>query len=287
MQKVLIVFALLAISAFASIPINTEEIKSLWSSWKIYYGKAYTAAEESARLAIFTENYKKVILHNAANEDLKFAMNKFADLTSTEFKTIHRQWLYSRRTTVSPPLNSTKSKLSQPLLTGEARVPSPRSRIKANAAHAGLSPPPVSWKDGTKSPRATLLSFSEQQIVDCDKNDDGCDGGDPVEALTYTADQRSSNSSSPTHTLLKMAPASSRRLLLSTPTVAQTSSLPRTPMPSRLPWLPPQSLSPSKPMKTSSNSTALVSSRADAVIAWITLFWLSATPLLVATKLSL
>jgi len=36
--------------------------------------------------------------------------------------------------------------------------------------------------------KGKLISLSEQQIVDCDTNDDGCDGGDPVEALTYTAD---------------------------------------------------------------------------------------------------
>jgi len=30
-----------------------------------------------------------------------------------------------------------------------------------------------------------LLSFSEQQIVDCDKDDDGCDGGWPSSALEY------------------------------------------------------------------------------------------------------
>ena len=32
-----------------------------------------------------------------------------------------------------------------------------------------------------------LLSFSEQQIIDCDINDFGCSGGDPVQSLTYTA----------------------------------------------------------------------------------------------------
>jgi len=43
------------------------------------------------------------------------------------------------------------------------------------------------WVIDGKNP---LLSFSEQQIVDCDTNDDGCDGGLPYQALEYTAANR-------------------------------------------------------------------------------------------------
>ena len=186
MQKVLIIFALLAIGAFASIPINTEEIKSLWSSWKIYYGKAYTAAEESARLAIFTENYKKVILNNAANEDLKFAMNKFADLTSTEFKTIFASGYIQKNSRVAPTEFDQVEALPA---TVDWRSKGAVTKVKDQGQCGSC------WTFATTGVlegwyqinKGTLLSFSEQQIVDCDKNDDGCDGGDPVEALTYTA----------------------------------------------------------------------------------------------------
>ena len=34
-----------------------------------------------------------------------------------------------------------------------------------------------------------LISLSEQQTLDCDVSQDGCDGGDPEQALNYIRDQ--------------------------------------------------------------------------------------------------
>ena len=89
MQKTSLILILILINAFASIPINMEEMKSMWSSWKIFNSKTYAAAEETARFAIFLENYKKVIEFNAVHENLKLSMNKFADLTANEFKNFY------------------------------------------------------------------------------------------------------------------------------------------------------------------------------------------------------
>jgi len=188
MQKALIVFALLAIGAFASIPINAEEIKSLWSSWKMYHGKAYTAAEETARLAIFEENYKKIIKFNGANEDIKFALNKFADLTSTEFKSIYASG-YKKLNNRKAPVEEDFDVEALPTSV-DWRSKGAVTKVKDQGQCGSC------WTFATTGAlegwyqinHNTLLSFSEQQIVDCDKNDDGCDGGDPVEALTYTSD---------------------------------------------------------------------------------------------------
>jgi len=186
MQKVVLVFALLAIGAFASIPINTEELKSLWSSWKIYYGKAYTIAEEAARFAIFEENYKKVIKNNAANEDLKFALNKFADLTSTEFKTIFASGYIKKNNRVAP---TSFTPIGDLPATVDWRSKGAVTKVKDQGQCGSC------WTFATTGAlegwhqisKGVLLSFSEQQIVDCDTSDQGCNGGDPVEALTYTA----------------------------------------------------------------------------------------------------
>jgi len=187
MQKVLIIFALLACSALASTHIDAQEMKSLWSSWKIYYGKAYTLAEEAARFAIFEENYKKVIQNNAVNEEVKFAMNKFADLTSTEFKTIYASGYTKKNNRVAP---TDFEQVGDLPATVDWRSKGAVTKVKDQGQCGSC------WTFATTGvlegfyqiTKGKLLSFSEQQIVDCDKNDDGCDGGDPVEALTYTAD---------------------------------------------------------------------------------------------------
>ena len=174
MQKTLIILALLAITTFASIPINQEEIKSLWSSWKIYYGKSYTLAEETARLAIFEENYKKVITNNAANEDLKFAMNKFADLTSTEFKALYASG-YQQKNSVSALETADFVEVGALPATVDWRSKGAVTKVKDQGQCGSC------WTFATTGVlesfyeinHGTLLSFSEQQIVDCDTNSDG------------------------------------------------------------------------------------------------------------------
>ena len=188
MQKTLIIFALLAITALASIPINQEEIKSLWSSWKIYNGKSYTLAEEVARLTIFEENYKKVIQFNAANEDVKFAMNKFADLTSTEFKTLYASG-YQPKSNLPAYASADSVEVGDLPASVDWRSKGAVSKVK-NQGQCGSC-----WTFATTGVlesfyfinHGTLLSFSEQQIVDCDTNSSNCNGGDPVDALVYTA----------------------------------------------------------------------------------------------------
>jgi KDEL-tailed cysteine endopeptidase len=166
-------------------PINTEELKSLWSSWKIYHGKAYGLAEETARFAIFVENYKRVIKFNAENENTKLAMNKFADLTGEEFKNIHAGCFKDDGKRFVDNNYQVKSlPASVDWRTKGAVTP-----IK-NQGQCGSC-----WSFSTTGAlegfhfisTGTLLSFSEQQIVDCDTQDDGCDGGLPYQAMEYTA----------------------------------------------------------------------------------------------------
>jgi len=184
MQKVILIFALLAIGAFASIPINGEEMKSLWSSWKIFNGKSYSSHEETARFAIFVENYKKVIQFNAANDNVKLAMNSFADLTATEFKTLHTGFIPGNQVLIE----DTNSYTDLPASV-DWRQKGAVTAVK-NQQQCGSC-----WTFATTGvlegwhylQKNVLLSFSEQQIVDCDTNDYGCNGGNPVEALTYTS----------------------------------------------------------------------------------------------------
>ena len=62
------------------------------------------------------------------------------------------------------------------------------SRIKKDAVHAGLSPQLVLLKVLYYINNKQLVSFSEQQLVDCVTADFGCNGGLPSGMLfTYTA----------------------------------------------------------------------------------------------------
>jgi KDEL-tailed cysteine endopeptidase len=187
MQKVFIIFALLALSAIAT-PVNMGELKTLWSSWKIYYGKAYGLAEEAARLAIFVENYKKVISFNAENDDVKLAMNKFADLTAEEFSTVHAGCYNNGGKTIDVPAQDEDFVGDLPASV-DWRTQGAVTPVK-NQGQCGSC-----WSFSTTGAleglyylnKKKLLSFSEQQIVDCDTKDSGCNGGLPYQAMQYTA----------------------------------------------------------------------------------------------------
>jgi C1A family cysteine protease len=169
-----------------AIPINNEELKSLWSSWKSYYSKTYGLAEEAARFAIFVENYKRIIEFNGENEDVKLALNKFADITGEEFKNLHAgcyKW--------DGKQNVVRSGEALPELQDSVdwRAKGAVTPVK-NQGQCGSC-----WTFSTTGSiegfyfinNGKLLSFSEQQIVDCDTQDDGCDGGNMNTAMEYTA----------------------------------------------------------------------------------------------------
>jgi len=66
--------------------IHSEDYSFLWGAWKSIHAKTYLKDEEDGRrFSIFQENYNKIRKFNAENNGVKFALNKFADLTNEEF----------------------------------------------------------------------------------------------------------------------------------------------------------------------------------------------------------
>ena len=71
----------LVVVAYAS------EIDVEWEEWKEKYNKVYNdGAEESHRFSIWKENRAMILSHNKKDKSYTMAVNKFADLTSEEFR---------------------------------------------------------------------------------------------------------------------------------------------------------------------------------------------------------
>jgi len=162
----------------------------MWEAWKAQHGKTYKGVEETTRFGIFVENFHKINRLNAENADVKFALNKFADLTAHEFKLKHASCSF---------------------------VENNKKFVEKHTANirVGALPDSVDWRNkGAVTPvkdqgqcgscwtfsttgvlegfyfvnNGKLLSFSEQQIVDCDTDqDEGCNGGWPYLAVEYAA----------------------------------------------------------------------------------------------------
>jgi C1A family cysteine protease len=188
MQKTILLIALCVIAATAT---PFVDVTPLWEAWKYKHIKTYGETEESIRFAIFSDNYHKIMKWNQEHDEPKLAINKFADLTAHEFKKSH---------------------------AGCANYESDQELIEEHTlehVQVGSLPDSVDWRNkGGVTPvkdqgqcgscwsfsttgvlegfhfvnNGTLLSFSEQQIVDCDTDtNEGCNGGWPYLAVQYAA----------------------------------------------------------------------------------------------------
>jgi len=188
MTKVILALAFLALFSIASATTRAENMNALWGAWKSAHGKRYSAAEEAHRLTIFQHNVAKIAKLNAKNTGVQYGINHFADLTASEFKKKY-----------------VNGGLAGPKTSGDY----------LSYPTTGSLPDSVDWRNrGAVTPvknqgqcgscwtfsttgvlesfyfinNGQLLSFSEQQIVDCAKTaGQGCSGGWPYLAIDYAA----------------------------------------------------------------------------------------------------
>jgi len=169
----------------------TEEEREFRSFMKTY-GKEYkTQAERDFRFKVFVQNMLEMREKDAHDPQASWGITKFSDLTKEEFRA---RYLIKGFTS--------------PKIRGE--------KIETFNLPAPLAPLPTSydWRDHTPSvvtdvynqmqcgscwafsiteniesmwalANNTLVSLSMQQVVDCDRTDDGCNGGNPPTAYDY------------------------------------------------------------------------------------------------------
>jgi len=159
------------------------------------HGKQYKTKEELVlRRSIYAANVAIVKAHNAAEKGWTMAVNKFSDLAPEEFKALYASGLRTQ--------GAKKKNVNTELLQGKVALP---PSVDWNAAGAVT---PVKnqqqcgscWAFSTTGStegavfiaKKTLLSFSEQQLVDCSgaEGNQGCNGGLMDDAFQYIIDNK-------------------------------------------------------------------------------------------------
>jgi len=196
----LVVFTLLALSVLSTPTFILNEVKSLWSTWKDIHQRVYHSVEEEAkRFEIFYHNYAKVIINNAENEDYKMALNKFADLTSAEFKAkyVSNGFRFDKeqaekeraeREATSEGFSVDYETLALPAKWDwrtQGAVTPVKNQQQCGSCWAFSATGALEGIYFIKNKK--LVSFSEQQLVDCVTADQGCNGGLPTDAFDYSA----------------------------------------------------------------------------------------------------
>lgn len=72
-------------------PNKTDaEVERLFEAWLVKHGKNYNAlGEKEKRFAIFKENLKFIEEHNSVDRTYRVGLNKFADLSNDEYRSMY------------------------------------------------------------------------------------------------------------------------------------------------------------------------------------------------------
>ena len=184
---------LIALYAFVTTATTTklDSLPALWSTWKTKYRKSYSASEELERFGIFVENLAKIAKMNSKSTTAKFAINQFADLTSTEFSQLYANNNFNKKHSERFELTEiTETKTNNDLPShfdwrSKGAVTPVQDQGECGSSWAFAANTVIEGAYFIK--HGQLISLSEQQLIDCSKSygNLGCNGGLMINAYRY------------------------------------------------------------------------------------------------------
>ncbi|GAV67980.1 Peptidase_C1 domain-containing protein/Inhibitor_I29 domain-containing protein [Cephalotus follicularis] len=165
--------------------VTEERVLELFQQWKEKHSKVYKHAEEAEkRLENFKRNLKYVIEKNADKKQshgFRVGLNKFADMSNEEFKKTHLSKVKKPITKKRNPFGSTRRKVvscDAPSSLDWRKygiVTAVKDQGECGSCWAFSTTGAIEGIDALVT--GDLVSLSEQELVDCDTTNDGCDGG--------------------------------------------------------------------------------------------------------------
>ncbi|KAE8684260.1 Receptor like protein 25 [Hibiscus syriacus] len=145
--------------------------------WMVKHGRTYKdRAEKDKRFKIFKENFEYVHnFNNEGNTSYKLSINKYSDLTHDEFVAARTGDVNPSDTVASTETVFQYAEFTDIPSSLDWRTEGAVTAVK-NQHRCGKS---CRSGDGGCNPDQTrnLISLSEQQLLDCSGNNDGCNGG--------------------------------------------------------------------------------------------------------------
>ncbi|CAH1389743.1 unnamed protein product [Nezara viridula] len=180
---------LLALSAF-SLPFDQNEDDE-WNAYKSKYGKNYTTKEEDQlRKNIYFDNKLRIVKHNALHANgiktYKLGINKFADLTSTEFRKFMKGYKGEKKVIgelYTPPSNENLP--SSVDWRQKGAVTPIKNQGQCGSCWAFSTTGSIEGQHFLKTGK--LVSLSEQNLMDCStaEGNESCGGGWMDQAFEY------------------------------------------------------------------------------------------------------
>jgi len=183
--------ALLFLFLAAAFAIEESVYQDAFIQWMVKVDKSYAPEEFFYKYDVFKTNYDFVEAHNSANNTWEVELNKFADLTSAEFKTIYNGYKPELRRGARQEVKTLADLRIGAYPSGsldwtsKGAVTGIKDQGQCGSCWAfsatGSTEGAVYLKHGH------LTSLSEQQLVDCSTSygNAGCNGGLMDSAFKY------------------------------------------------------------------------------------------------------
>jgi len=176
------------VSLSFSLYVGYFDVAKEWERFKIAYNKTYSRAEELRRFQIFQENLKRAQALREADPYASYGVTQFSDLTPQEFRA--RYLISNFNATMPSPKEYFDIPYTDPSLFDSSFDWRTKGMVTPvyNQGACG-SCWAFSVTENIESMWAIagnpLEKLSMQQLVDCDRNDNGCNGGMPENAFRW------------------------------------------------------------------------------------------------------
>jgi cathepsin L len=170
-----------------------RELDSHWETFKLTHNKKYDEQFELVRRIIWESNLKYIQNHNLRYDEgmhsYSLGMNEFGDLTSQEFKAMYLGRKQNARNRTSPSTYMLMLNMKDLPDTVDWRTKGYVTPVKdqGQCGSCWAFSATGSLEGQYFRKQSQLVSFSEQQLVDCSKSygNEGCNGGLMDQAFEY------------------------------------------------------------------------------------------------------
>ena len=183
---------------------KNHPVEELFKVWHLLYKKSYilSSLEAKSRLLIFKENLKFINQSNSENKSFTLGLNQFSDLTFEEFLKSYtdsslllkiNELQYEKVAEMErliiageyvPSNNLTEKNLKLDIVDHSVYLPPIRSQGPCGSCWAFATAASIEGNRRKKN-QTNADWVSTQQFIDCDLKDGGCNGGWPLNALSW------------------------------------------------------------------------------------------------------
>ena len=179
---VILTLSLLAFSAFS------EQMS--WQAFKLRYEKFYTPEDNLIREEIFNSNMKVIERYQKEDPHAEYGITRFSDMTPEEFA-IEYLGLKASTNILTGPLKTIDESFLKDIpdlwdWRDHGAVTPVKNQVICGSCWAFSAVGNIEGQYFFK--QNTLRNLSEQQLVDCDTLDQGCDGGQMQNAFTWLSE---------------------------------------------------------------------------------------------------